>query len=276
MIDIINDESKVKHKDIPPWVRYKGLGVKSRNPISFCEKEYHGHNTAMSFIWVLYWAIEPDHKFKVSSIINYWWSKAYTKPFPEDGGQLDDLTERIYHKLIDIGHESQNIEPLEKDYTLPTILTNKSSWYFVKDDHINKHIIEEADMARILKKGKVKKVQRKEPVSKSQNDDAIVKDDTKASKFPSWVNSSKPGSKAHDSKVRICELLMEQKFTDSEIAEKILSGIEYKVTEDRVSFYRKTLNKGHFEPLGFPKPDKPIMSIKNDAKKTKKLSIKKK
>lgn len=85
--------------------------------------------------------------------------------------------------------------------------------------------------------------------------------------IPNWVQVSKPGTRAHESKVRICDLLLDQQHTDAEIALIIDGELEYKVSEGRINFYRDTLNKGRFdtEPFNFSKPDPAIERIVQSA-----------
>ena len=40
--------------------------------------------------------------------------------------------------------------------------------------------------------------------------------------------------------------------------------MEYKINPDRVAFYRRTLNKGQFAPLGYEAPDEPVQPIEKD------------
>jgi len=95
--------------------------------------------------------------------------------------------------------------------------------------------------------------------------------------IPAWITSSKPGTKAHDSKELVCKLLMERKHSDADIVLMVEGELDYKVTEDRVNFYRNTLNKGHFEPLGFEKPEPEVEQITESSgvKPSKKSSAKK-
>ena len=57
---------------------------------------------------------------------------------------------------------------------------------------------------------------------------------------------------------------MERKYTDEEIASMVEAELEYKINTDRVAFYRRTLNKGQFAPLGYEAPDEPVQPIEKD------------
>lgn len=115
-------------------------------------------------------------------------------------------------------------------------------------------------MAKILKKGGVKSSTKSESTAKK----TVSKTTTVSSDASAWVTRSKSGTKAHDSKVKVCELLLEREYSDEEIALMVESELEYKITANRVAFYRRTLNKGQFEPLGFDPPDEPVQPIEKD------------
>lgn len=94
----------------------------------FNEKEYRSHLDATAFMWMIYWSVRSDHQFQLDKTINYWWTRAYIKPFPQEGGTAADLVDRIYVRLIDRGHDSRRIEPEESDYELPDALVKQDAW----------------------------------------------------------------------------------------------------------------------------------------------------
>lgn len=250
----------VKHKKKNPWETHtEGTCKKRMVPESFNEKEYRAHIDADIFMWNIFWSLDNNHPYNTDKIVNEFWYKVYRKPFPEEGGTLEELFERIYSRLIDRGHDSQRIEPKESDYNLPVIL--EAIWQTAKDKNILKLNEEELEMARATKKttktttkpDEKKATKKATPVATVSSGDA-----------PAWITGSKPGTKAHESKVKVCELLLERKYSDEEIALMVESEIEYKITPDRVGFYRRTLNKGQFEPIGYPAPEEPVQPIEND------------
>lgn len=261
----VKAEPVVKHKELMPWELHPpGSARSSKMPEGFDEKEYKAHLDADAFMWMLYWASNPDHKFDLDETINYWWKRAYNKPFPDEGGIAADLVDRVYCRLIDRGHDSKRIEPQESDYELPNTLLSNEHWEQAKDRKIVYIQQMEAEMAKISLKKSAKtdtKSTGKEAPPKASK---TVTKTASSDDAPAWITSSKPGTKAHDSKVKVCELLMERKYSDEEIALMVESELEYKINPDRVSFYRKTLNKGQFAPLGYEAPDEPVQPIEKD------------
>lgn len=261
----IKAEPVFKHKrePFPCELHPPGSTRSKKRPEGFNEREYRAHLDADAFTWMLYWASNPDHKFDLDEMINYWWKRAYNKPFPNEGGIAADLVDRIYCRLIDRGHEFQRIEPQESDYELPEPLLRSEYWKKVKGRKIV-YIQQtmEAKMAKISQKKSaktdVKSTGAPPKVSKTANKAASSND------VPAWITSSRPGTKAHDSKIKVCELLLERKYSDEEIALMVESELEYKINPDRVAFYRRTLNKGQFAPLGYEAPDEPVQPIEKD------------
>lgn len=264
-------KSKIKHKrqdPDDPWVKHPpGSANKDRYPEGFDKLKNAALTNPYIFIWDLYWCIKGDHDLDV--LINKWWNSIYTKEFPEEGGCLLELVEKIFNRLIDVGHETAGIEPEEKDYVLPldSILSELDT---KQNKHISKTFLEEEfTMAKAPKKSVAKKkaAPKKTAVKKTAAKKTVEKKTTTTetdNDAPKWVTSGKPGTKAYDSKVLICKLLMERKHTDTEICLMVDSELDYKVSEDRVNFYRHTLNKGRFAPLGFKAPKDPVEQIGGD------------
>jgi len=265
-VPMIKHKRLIKHKELFPWEKHRpGTSKKRMDPESYDDKEYRAHIDAESFAWMVLWGIIEKTEFDITETINYWWSRAYTKEFPKEGGTLQDLTERIFTRLIDRGHDSKEIDPKESDYKLPSFLRdNCSNWKSAKDRFIHK-LNQEVLMAKI----KIKKTGKDPLPEKLDKKTKTNKEPVKSSpEAPKWVTSSRPDTKAHNSKLRVCELLLEREHSDSEISLMVDSELDYKLTEDRINFYRKTLNLGRFAPLGFERPDEPVEEIlKGSSKK---------
>lgn len=274
----------IKHKDPDmrnPWDKFPpGSASKDRYPEGFDPKKCKAITNANIFMWDLYWCLEKEKDLDV--FINVWWNNIYLKDFPEEGGCLLELVEKIFNRLIDIGHEEEGIEPEEKDYNLPldSILRQLSTF---QNKHISKTFLEEDDiMAKVAKKETAKAPAKKVPAKKA----AVGKVPAKAaekkpvkkapvkepkatdSDVPAWITSGKPGTKAYDSKVLVCDLLMKRKHTDAEICLMVDSELDYKINETRVNFYRYTLNKGRFAPLGFDAPNPPVEQVGGEGTST--------
>lgn len=273
----------VKHRrEKYPWEKHPpGSARRYKYPANFNVRECHAHTNADAFAWMVYWGCVPGHNFNIDKIVNDWWNYGYRKEFPEKGGTLADLVDRIYCRLIDRGHDSLRIDPKESDYDLPSFLQQSKSWQDAMQKQIVKLESEELDMAKITKKSVAKKSTGKSASTSAKQSTKKAPVADADPNIPAWITSSKPGTKAHESKVKVCELLMEQSYSDEEIALMVESEIEYKINPDRVAFYRRTLNKGQFAPLGFDAPDSPIQPIEKDgapasppAKKSPKSSAK--
>lgn len=278
---VLKHKKDIKHKELLPWELHPpGSSRVERYPRDFDRKKYKSHLMADVFAWMVYSACQDNSNFDITEIINYWWRYVYTKDFPEKGGLLDDLTERIYQSLVDRGHDSIKISPEESDYNLPKFLIDNGQWYKKKKLVIHEISIEEVFMAKIVlkkkatansgassKDAKTQKGSQKAPAKGAGKSSEKVKGD---SDTPKWIANSRPGTKAHESKVRCCELLLERKHTDEEIALIIESELDYKIdAEHRVNFYRYTLNKGRFAALGFETPNPPVEKIEaSGAKKS--------
>ena len=154
-------EPVLKHKREPlPWELHPpGSARSKKEPEGFDEREYKAHLDADAFIWMIYWASSPDHKFDLDETVNYWWKRAFADdiPFPNEGGIAADLVDRIYCRLIDRGHEFQRIEPQESDYELPEPLLSSEYWKKIKGRKIV-YIQQtmEAKMAKISQKKSAK------------------------------------------------------------------------------------------------------------------------
>lgn len=261
-------EPVLKHKREPfPWELHPpGSARSKKEPEGFDEREYKAHLDADAFTWMLYWASNPDHKFDFDETVNYWWKRAFADdiPFPNEGGIAADLVDRVYCRFIDRGHEFQRIEPQESDYELPETLLRSEHWKKAKDRKIVyiQQMMEAKMAAKISLKKSVKTDAKSTgappKASKTANKTASSND------IPAWITSSRPGTKAHDSKIKVCELLLERKYSDEEITLMVESELEYKINPDRVAFYRRTLNKGQFAPLGYEAPDEPVQLIEKD------------
>lgn len=265
----VKGEPVLKHKREPlPWELHPpGSARSKKEPEGFDEREYKAHLDADAFIWMIYWASSPDHKFDLDETVNYWWKRAFADdiPFPNEGGIAADLIDRVYCRLIDRGHEFQRIEPQKSDYKLPDTLLRSEYWEKAKDRkivYIQQMMEAKMAVAKISLKKSVKtdakSTEAPPKVSKTVNKTASNDD------VPAWITSSRPGTKAHDSKIKVCELLLERKYSDEEIALMVESELEYKINPDRVAFYRRTLNKGQFAPLGYEAPDEPVQPIEKD------------
>jgi len=254
----------VKHKELMPWELHPPGSARAHPRIHGHDpKHYRAHLDADAFIWMVYWSSKPDHPFNLDDVLNYWWTRAFNKPFPHEGGIAADLVDRVYCSLIDRGHDSVRIEPQESDYELSGILLRSEQWEQAKDSHVNYIQPEqEAYMAKILKKP-ASAGSKKTETAPPKATKTVTKTESSGD-APAWITSSKPGTKAHDSKVKVCELLMERQYSDEEIALMVESELEYKINPDRVAFYRKTLNKGQFEPLGYDTPDPAVIPIEKD------------
>ena len=255
----------VKHKELMPWQLHPpGSACAHPRAHGHDSRHYRAHLNADAFIWMVYWSGLPDHPFNLDDILNYWWTRAFNKPFPHEGGITADLVDRVYRGLIDRGHDSARIEPQESDYELPGTLLCSEQWEQVKNSHVNYIQPEqEAYMTKILKKPV--SMRSKKTGTALPKAAKTVTETESSGDIPAWITSSKPGTKAHDSKVKVCELLMERQYSDEEIALMVESELEYKLNSDRVAFYRKTLNKGQFEPLGYGAPDPAVIPIEKDA-----------
>jgi hypothetical protein len=270
----------IKHKftssseDKAPWELHPpGSGKVERFPEGFDPKKNKAHTNAWMFIWEIYWGLKKHEQYNLNENLNRWWDGCFTRDFPEEGGTVSSIVDMLYNKLIDLGHEEVGIDPTESDYDLPSIITAQQEWSTVKGEIVNKQSYEEESMAKIILKKKVPvsvidKKAAKPVHSKTETADDDAPDTGKAKRtrsegIPKWVTSSRPGTKAHESKLIICKLLMERKHTDEEICIMVEAELEYAVSVPRVNFYRDTLNKGRFEPLGYKQPNPPVENIVN-------------
>lgn len=254
--------TEIKHKELEPWEAHPpGSAKPNRYPDGFDLHGYRSHRDSDSFAWMLYWAMQDSSKIDLQGTLNYWWSFVHSKTFPEGGATVADLSDNIFQRLIDNGHESNRLEYTEKEYSLPTFILKNAQWNIVKERIVHHIQPEEAEMAKIFLKPKGGVLPPKNVPAVSAKRESTPREEG----VPKWVTSSRPGTKAHDSKIRICELLMEQKHSDSEISLIIESELEYNVSTERINFYRYTLNKGRFAPLGFEKPAKDIEEIKKSS-----------
>lgn len=274
----------IKHKlttesyeDPAPWeVHPPGSGKVERFPEGFNLKENKAHTNAAMFMWEVYWGLKKHEQYDLNKNLNRWWDSCFTREFPEEGGTVSSIVDLIYNKLIDLGHEEVGIDPVESDYDLPLIITAQPEWSTVKSETVNKQSYEEESMGKIILKKKVPAsvVDKKAAVApKTKTRPAELSEDdapdtgkakrTRSDGIPKWVTSSRPGTKAHESKILVCKLLMERKHTDEEICIMVEAELEYAVSVPRVNFYRDTLNKGRFEPLGFKQPNPLVENIVN-------------
>jgi hypothetical protein len=260
------------HEDLAPWEMHPpGSGKVERFPEDFDPKENKAHTNAYIFVWEVYWGLKGNEKYSLKQNLNRWWDNCFTKDFPEEGGTVSSIVDLIYNKLVDLGHEEVGIDPTESDYDLPSIITAQQEWSTVKGETVKKQSYEEETMGKIILKKKVpasvvdKKAAGKKPVAQEAGDESDTGKTkrTRSDGIPKWVTSSRPGTKAHESKLLICKLLMERKHTDEEICMMVEAELEYGVSVPRVNFYRDTLNKGRFEPLGFKQPEPLVENIVN-------------
>lgn len=264
----------VKHKELYPWQKYPpGSASKRVMPENFNERECRAHTDADAFVWMVFWGCIENSGWDIKVILTDWWNNAYTKDFPEKGGTVKDLTERIYCRLIDNGHAKHHIDPEECDYELPSPLRrNNGNWKAMQDVNIT---LTEEDLMKIKLKKKVSKTgappaeEKLEASKASKGKKQTIGEMSNAegnSDIPKWVLSSRPGTKAHESKVKCIELLLERKYTDEEIILMVESEVGYSLNQDRINFYRYTLNKGRFEPFGFKAPSPQVERIGEDEK----------
>lgn len=275
---------KVNRDDVDendPWVKHPpGSAKTEKYPDGFDLNENRAHATPFIFSWDIYWSCENIEELSLT--INLWWESAFEKGFPEEGGTAYELVDLIYNRLIDNGHDEIGINPIESDYVLPGFLTRNEKWKGLKGNTISQTFNEEERMAKLVLKKKAAPVkgENKTVPPKADKGKKVLKKAEKPAKeekpkrtrgtdeVPPWIINSKPGTKAHESKKMICKLLLERKHTDTEIALIVNSELEYNVSESRINFYRYTLNKGRFAPIGFPAPKTEIEPIEKGGKKT--------
>lgn len=280
----------IKHKlttsseELAPWEKHPpGSGKVERFPEGFDPKENKAHTNAWMFVWEVFWGMKGEEKYSLNKNLNRWWDSCFTKEFPEEGGTVSSIVDLIYNKLVDLGHEEVGIDPTESEYELPSIITAQQEWSTVKGEKVNKQSYEEETMAKIILKKKVvasvidKKGKAKAAPTSTGDDeqpDTGKAKRTRSDGIPKWVTSSRPGTKAHESKLLICKLLMERKHTDEEICIMVEAELEYAVSVPRVNFYRDTLNKGRFEPLGYKQPSPLVENIVNKSAVVKSSPVK--
>lgn len=237
-----------KRTEVYPWEReYAGKNYKP---------ETSARDTALvryhSFSWMVFAAIQPDSKFDLTEIINSYWRYAFTKPFPTEGGKLETLYTTIAEKLYEDDAENYGVNLDESPFVPFNTLFREPGWAIVKDLHIEKiNILKEYDMATAKPKGKGK----------------VSKDKAKAKEVPAKASAKtddekKPKmTKKRQAEIRVCELLLEREYTDTEISEKLMEELEYNMVPRRVKKRRFRLNSGGMEDFGFPKPDEPVEEI---------------
>jgi hypothetical protein len=203
--------------------------------------EYRKKVNYFAFLTMVVAACRKDSLFNPTKVLNDWWRFAFVKPFPQDGACIEELTERIRTKLWEDCHD----EPVPDD---PIMLQDKDyqeSLYC----QINKLNPEEVSVTTKTKtKTKTKATKTKQP--------AKGKGKT-ARKEPKERSLDKSGQ----SRLMCVDLLMEKKYTDEEIVQKITDELDYPYSVKRVDRIRQGINEGKREKKGIPAPNPPLEPI---------------
>lgn len=213
------------------------------------------------FMWMVNAAILDD-KFDLDNIVNQYWSYAFVKPFPSEGGTLDGLYSSISRQLYENDAETYGVDLEEYPYEsiFNIFKRNYGNWEACKNRHIPKiNLTMEAEMARTTtpKKGTAKK-----PV-KNKGKGTTAGKDTKPT-----GDSGPKMTKKRKAEILCCELLLKRKLTDAEISEQINEELEYNMLPRRVAKRRNRLNAGEMSNFGFDAPSKPVEEIGGGDKPT--------
>lgn len=225
----------------------------------FDSKEYRRKVQYFAFLTMVRASCREGSKFDKNRILNEWWNFAFIKPFPKEGGSLLELTEKIRHKIW----EDQYDEPAEAD---PYMLRNSQDFQGAKNCHIPKLQTEEALMA-IKSKTKSKTKTKAKPEGKAKS----AKESKKA---PRKEPKDRKLDKSGQSRLMCVELLMEKKYSDEEIVEKITEELDYPYSVKRVARIRTGINDGKREKQGIPAPNPPLEPIEKGGESAKSKSAK--
>ena len=179
---------------------------------------------------------QAPHRMTLEDLVYTWWCACIGSDLPEDGlpffrREINDIIRIIQVKLLEKGFRSVN-----KD--INTVFIKHWLVNFNIDRPVNFSLIREESIMATKKKSKVETVTSKKSVDKKEK-------------------TPRPkGATGY-----VCELLMERKFTDEELIEKV-QGQYPDRTEKQIKVYlsvqRAEINAGRKAGFKLGKSDKPL------------------
>lgn len=248
----MSEDVIVKHRELSPWELHPpGSSRRQRGPDDFDEKAYKVRVVVATFDWNVYWGIMQCEKFSITRTINLWWDYVFNEPFPSEGGRLYDLYNMIRDQVVDISYKQLRVVPKDSDYAAPSLLSDKNKrWKTAREQRINKHPYSwEDSMGKLL---------LKKPASAVAPAAQTVDKKAKSAESGDVSERKTKKRKARDAVVK---LMLERKFTDAELIEKIKKDIGYEYNPQRINLTRFRLNAGEYAEFGFDKPDQAVTEI---------------
>jgi hypothetical protein len=222
---------------------------------------------------------ESNKRFTVATVVHDWWNTIMGKPFPEEGGYAYDLILAMQYqtiknsydqygiaapkKFIDNYHAAVTFEHSRFDPKMLNIVKAEMHGKLAKlfIEPLNKG----EDMAtRRVSKTKTPAAAKAKPAAKGRSK---AKPTVKAKPAAKGRSKAKPAAVAEEQRKPpvsrfVMALVVEQELTDKEIYEAATAEYpERSITTNVAATYRKEINAGRKEGVGFPAPKKPYSEI---------------
>lgn len=240
----------IKHPDryIPPWER-KITGDlnfgKWADPME--EKLYKARNGAFAFDLMIYWSLHGKN-FDAGSTVIDWYYSAFRRDCPEADYNLEEIYCLIKRGLLIRGYESVGLQYDEEtdDVRVPA---SWDDWETIKNKTIKFN--KEYSMAIIAKK----------MPKKAEPAPAPVKGKKRAEEPEAPEGVTVRMTQKAQATIACANLLLEEKYTDDEIIQKVEEEVGYKFEVGMIRRRRRMLNEGQLEEFGFEAPAQPLAEI---------------